>query len=118
MIAALTIAAGGLGALARHGVRQAVQVRLSTERPFGTAAANVIGSALLGALVGAGSDQEVLRVLGTGFLGGFTTFSTWMVEAWALTEGRRPHPVWFTWDVAGVLAAGWGAYVLASSLVG
>jgi hypothetical protein len=39
-----------------------------------------------GALVGAGVSGDALFVVGTGFLGGYTTFSTWMVEAQRLGE--------------------------------
>lgn len=118
MITTIAIIAGGFGALARHGVRIAVQLRTRSDRPLGTAVANIAGAAALGVLVGSAPGSDVIRIAGLGFLGGFTTFSTWMVEAWALTEGHGPHPVWFTWDVAGVLASGWGAYALALALGG
>ena len=79
MIAWVAMAlAGSLGAYARF--------RLSTPLnrarfPWGTFAVNVSGAFLLGLLEGAGVDGDALLICGTGFLGAYTTFSTWMVEA-------------------------------------
>ena len=47
-----------------------------------------------------------MRVLGAGLIGGFTTFSTWMVEKWTFVEGRDTHPAWLVADLALPLAAG------------
>ena len=57
--------------------------------PWGTLAANALGCALMGALVarapGLAPQQGLL--LGTGFCGGLTTFSTLQAEAWLLSGG-------------------------------
>ena len=63
--------------------------------PAGTVVVNVSGSLVLGMLVGwamrhGGASEEVKAVLGTGFLGGYTTFSTASVEAARLVRGGRP----------------------------
>jgi CrcB protein len=61
---------GGLGAVARFIVELRLDVR------WGTHAVNLTGAFLLGVLAGASSDA--FAVLGTGFLGAYTTFSAWM----------------------------------------
>jgi len=66
-------ALGALGALARY--------RVSLARPeHGTLIVNLTGAFALGVLTGAGVKGAALLILGTGFLGAYTTFSTWMVE--------------------------------------
>lgn len=87
--AALTVA-GGLGAVARALLTHAVNVRAGRAFPYGTLAVNLSGATLLGALSGAGASTTMLAIAGTGLLGGFTTFSTWMYEtAHAADEGHR-----------------------------
>ena len=71
--------AGGVGAVARFGV---------SRLPLGTLVANATGAFALGLLVGAGAGATTTRVVGTGFLGGYTTVSTWMVET-AQQDRRR-----------------------------
>lgn len=83
----LAIVAGGFGALARYLATGAVQRRLDSTLPWGTAVVNFTGSAVLGFLVGLGSLSEpTMRIVALGFLGGYTTFSTWMVESILLAE--------------------------------
>lgn len=123
MTVTLMLLAGGLGGLARYGLAGAVQRRLGSTRPWGTAAVNLCGAAALGVLMGlnlrgVGGDALV-RVVGTGFLGGFTTFSTWMVETVRLTDeagaaGLRAGLVNLVGMlVVGVLAAAAGTWLAA-----
>lgn len=75
------VAAGALGALARWGVSVAVAARW--RRPgLGTLMVNLLGAFALGAWLGAAAELDAgwLVVVGMGFLGAFTTFSTWMAE--------------------------------------
>jgi CrcB protein len=78
--------AGALGALARYTVDAAVSARLRTDFPAGTLVVNLTGTFVLGLLVGAVSADDARFIAGTGFLGGYTTFSTWMVETERLGE--------------------------------
>ena len=78
---------GALGAVARFQVDAAVSARFPSDFPIGTFVVNLTGAFPLGLLVGAAVPHRVLLVLGTGFLGGYTTFSTWMVESERLGEG-------------------------------
>ena len=90
MIVLAVLVTSGLGAVARYGLAGIVQRRSGSTRPWGTAAVNISGALLLGVATGlhaAGRiDGDVLVVIGIGFLGGFTTFSTWMVESVLLGE--------------------------------
>lgn len=78
----LVVAAGGaLGSLARYGLAVAMPQGRG-ELPRSTLLVNVLGCLLLGVLVAAWPHSRWLRpFLGTGVLGGFTTFSTFAIEA-------------------------------------
>jgi fluoride exporter len=78
------VLAGGLGAVARYGVSGVVQRRTSSGFPLGTLVVNLTGTVALGILVGAGADGAIPA----GFLGGYTTFSTWMLESVAAPSPR------------------------------
>jgi CrcB protein len=79
-------AVGGLGAIARFVLDDAVEGRLGGVFPYGTLVVNVSGSFALGALVGAALGGDAFSVAGTGFIGAFTTFSTWALESHRLAE--------------------------------
>lgn len=85
--------AGGLGAVARLVVDGEIRRRVGDGFPWGTAVINLTGSLLLGLVTGlflGGLLPEPARVvIGTGFLGGYTTFSTAAVETVRLAEQRR-----------------------------
>jgi CrcB protein len=72
---------GGLGAVARVLLGAAVDTRASTWFPWGTLAVNVSGAFALGALAGSTLGGDAYTLAATGFLGAFTTFSTWVVDA-------------------------------------
>jgi fluoride exporter len=79
-------AMGAAGAYARFSVAAAITARHTGVFPRGTLVVNLTGGFALGVLTGLGVTGDALLVLGTGFLGGYTTFSTWMVEAQRLGE--------------------------------
>ena len=58
--------------------------------PWTVVAVNVGGSFLLGVLAGAGASEETRAIAGIGFLGGFTTFSTFSLDVFADLEAGRP----------------------------
>lgn len=81
----LVMIGGAIGAGARHVAGRAVQQWTGSAFPWGTLSVNVVGSLLMGLLIGyiARGDQggEQLRLLlGVGVLGGFTTFSAFSLE--------------------------------------
>jgi fluoride exporter len=108
------VAAGALGAVARARVVGAVERRWP-RRGLGTLTVNLSGAFALGLWLGGSTlPFAALEIVGTGFLGAFTTFSTWMVEAvsgWR--EGRR----WaVAVEVATTLLAGIGLLMAGAAL--
>jgi CrcB protein len=87
-----SIAAGGaLGALSRHGVNVAATSIAGIAFPWGTMIVNIVGSFLMGVIIVSFGQiwqpPEPLRLLiVTGFLGAFTTFSTFSLDTVALWE--------------------------------
>lgn len=116
----LAVLAGGLlGTLARYGLALALP---ADGWPLGTFSANLLGAFALGVLLerlaGDGSDRGgLLRlVLGTGFLGAFTTYSALAVETDLLVRDGRPllaAGYALSTVVAGVLLSTLGAVVAA-----
>lgn len=85
------------------------QLALVLGSSAGTAAANLLGCGLMGLLIGLASGrQRLFLVLGVGFCGSLTTFSTWILE---LTKAAY-HQHWAT--AAGELSMnlGWGLLAL------
>ncbi|MCW4456784.1 fluoride efflux transporter CrcB [Microbacterium sp. MPKO10] len=82
--------AGGLGAALRFWLDGVITLRRRTPFPTATAFINVSGSLALGILAGAAAGAlvptNVALIVGTGFLGGYTTFSTASVETVRLIQ--------------------------------
>jgi CrcB protein len=83
--------AGALGAPARYLVESFVRRVRPTTFPLGTFLVNVSGSLALGVIVGLAAcgtlDADTRTIVGTGFLGAYTTFSTYAYETVRLAEG-------------------------------
>lgn len=82
---------GAAGAVTRSLVDGWVSERTGGAFPFGTLVVNLSGTFVLGLLATLAIDRSVLPsfvrpTLMIGFLGAYTTFSTWMLESWRLTE--------------------------------
>lgn len=104
----------GIGSVGRVWATRVMESRLPGGTPSATALVNVAGALALGAVAGVGGDAALL-VLGTGLLGGFTTFSTWMVEVDAAArDGGRTQAVALLLVPA---VAGVTAYAAARALV-
>jgi fluoride exporter len=84
------VAAASIGAPLRYLVDGAIQERVEGAFPWGTFVVNVSGALLLGFLVGLvlyhAFPEEPRIVLGTGFCGAYTTFSTFSFETLRLIE--------------------------------
>lgn len=93
MIMLLVALAGGLGAGCRFVLDTMIRWRTSGRYPVGTMIINISGSFLLGLVTGfavAGLLPDMARIVaGTGFLGGYTTFSTASLETVRLAQQRR-----------------------------
>jgi CrcB protein len=108
--------AGGLGSLARYGLAGLVQRWTGPAFPWGTFVVNVVGCLAFGFVVGAIEDRVALGAqlrpfLLVGFLGAFTTFSTFSYESTELLLDRQ----W--WFLAGN-AAGQTVVGVAAIIVG
>jgi CrcB protein len=119
MKVALVGFAGAAGALARYGLGVAVGVR---SFPWTTLGINLTGSFLLGLILTAGAERgwpETTTVpLAIGFLGAYTTFSTFSFEAYTLlrTDRAATATIYVVVSVVGgILAAALG-YVTARAL--
>jgi fluoride exporter len=82
---------GFFGAIARRSLDLAISERVEGAFPFGTLVINLSGSFLLGLLFAWAIERDVLSAdlrgpLMIGFLGAYTTFSTFMLESWVLIE--------------------------------
>jgi CrcB protein len=104
---------GGLGAVARYWLSGLVQEwTRSAAFPYGTLVVNVLGCLVIGGLAYLSEARGLLTpetrlLLITGFLGGFTTFSTFGNETLALARGGETGPA--LGNIAAHLAIGLGA---------
>ncbi|WP_338891197.1 fluoride efflux transporter CrcB [Rhodococcus sovatensis] len=94
MIVVLLAVAGALGAVSRFVIDSFVKSKLKNAVfPWGTVGINITGSLLLGFLAGLvvlqDGSTDLQMVIGTGFCGGYTTFSTASVETVRLVQSGR-----------------------------
>ncbi|MHB9288720.1 fluoride efflux transporter FluC [Halobacteriales archaeon Cl-PHB] len=109
---ALLVGVGGVfGAIARHLVGERVGGRTRD-----TLAVNLLGSLALGFLLAVPVDDSTLLVLGTGFCGAFTTFSSFAFETVRLAE--TGEPVRAALNAAGTLVGALLAVGLGTVLAG
>jgi CrcB protein len=91
MLYLIVFLGAGLGGALRHGVNVASTRLFGFSFPYGTLIVNVVGSFAMGLLAGyfayrPGIPQHMRLFLTTGILGGFTTFSTFSLDAAVLVE--------------------------------
>ncbi|MDD3307205.1 MAG: fluoride efflux transporter CrcB [Acetobacterium sp.] len=84
----LVILGGALGSTARYCLGKRFASR-HKHLPVGTFVINVSGSLLLGVVTGIGSSPLLYVLLAEGFLGAYTTFSTFMFEDFVLLKDNR-----------------------------
>lgn len=121
MTAVLVFVGAVVGAPLRYLTDRTVQVRHDTVFPWGTLSVNAFGCLILGGLGGAGLSLPTpwLVLLGTGFCGALTTYSTFSYETVKLLEQRAYF--YAAMNVIVSIVIGLGAallgYTLVSSLV-
>lgn len=123
VVAAVAVG-GALGSAARYGVGL-VWPTASGHFPWATLAINVTGSALLGVLMGIiarriAPHRLIRPFLGTGVLGGYTTFSTYAVETRGLIDAGNPLLAcgYVLGTLVGALTAAWlGGWLVTRSRV-
>lgn len=91
----LVFVGGGLGAVSRYGSGLLVGRMAGHGFPWGTLFVNVAGSLVMGLVIGwlarrSAGDLDLRLLLATGFLGGFTTFSAFSLDAVTLYERGEP----------------------------
>ena len=116
------VVAGAIGAPCRYLLDGLVQDITGSHLPFGTFVINVSGSFLLGLITGAALYHAFPAtpkvILGTGFCGAYTTFSTWTFETVRLWEedGRREAVINAALSLVAGLAAAAVGLALAAAL--
>jgi CrcB protein len=121
----LAVAVGGaLGSIARHGVNLLFAHLLERAVPYATGAVNLVGSAVIGllaALLATGRmhmSNEWRTFVFVGILGGFTTFSSFMLDTLTLGHGAEQGLAFWNVILQVVLGIGavWGGYRLGTAL--
>jgi fluoride exporter len=116
--AALIAGLAAAGGLARYGVGVAVGTR---SFPWATLAINLAGSLVLGFVIKAGLDRgwpdRVVTAIAIGFLGAFTTFSTFSYETFTLlrTDRATTAAIYVAASLVGGIAAAAAGYMLAAT---
>jgi CrcB protein len=116
MLYLIVFLGAGIGGAMRHGVNIGAAKLFGPGFPFGTFIVNVAGSFAMGLLAGyfayrAGVPQHLRLFLTTGILGGFTTFSTFSLDAAVLVERH-------SYGMAAVYVVGSAAAGVAALFIG
>ncbi len=117
----LAIAAGGaLGSVSRYLIAVRLYSWLGLSLPYGTLTVNILGSFLLGVILALVEERgalgpETRSFITIGFLGGMTTFSTFVYEGWNYT--RDGEILWAGLYAALSLAGAFVAFTLGHGLV-
>lgn len=105
---------GILGGLCRFQLGKVVSQKTNSTFPVGTFLINISGAFLLGILASVTVNKQVYLLLGDGFLGTYTTFSTFMYEGFNLFQGNEKLNA-FTY-ILGSLIIGVIGYILGYAL--
>ena len=114
----LLVAVGAaVGAPLRYLTDRAIQARYGSAFPWGTFAVNVAGSLLLGLLVGLPVAPWLASLLGTGFCGALTTYSTFSYEVLRLGRAgeRSAAAAYAIGSVLAGIGAAWAGILLAGA---
>ena len=118
----MVLLGGGAGSLARYVISAAIMTRTGSRFPFGTVIINITGSFLIGLLMTLLTERfsphpNLRLLLVTGFLGGYTTFSSFEWETLMLVQGGGGWWLGLA-NVAGSVALGYSAVWLGAAIAG
>lgn len=86
----ILVGVGGMfGGLCRFQLGKVISQKSNTAFPIGTFIINITGALLLGILTSIEAGDRTYLLLGDGFLGAYTTFSTFMYEGFNLFQGNE-----------------------------
>ncbi len=105
---------GGLGAALRALLSDIIKKHWKSRFPLATFLINLSGSFVLGFLLNHNAEDFYILLIGTGLLGGFTTFSTFNYETVTLLreDGKPTAILYYLFSVILGLAAAWAGFVL------
>ncbi|MFT8317615.1 MAG: CrcB family protein [Sporolactobacillus sp.] len=111
----LIVAFGAIfGVFARVFLTKWIKEKWKGSFPLATFLINLSGAFILGLVTGTGLPDRLALLAGTGFVGTYTTFSTWMIEGFELQ--RRRHPMIFWSYLAGTALFGIAAVFVGMKL--
>ncbi|MEX2235837.1 MAG: fluoride efflux transporter CrcB [Cyclobacteriaceae bacterium] len=125
LVNVLLVGAGGcIGSMARYLAVISIDKKLNSAFPLGTLTVNLLGSFALGFLMAVLMNRsahglEWRLFLGTGFCGGFTTFSAFALENMNLFQQKSPGMalMYIIFSVAGGIAAVWTGVILGRNII-
>jgi CrcB protein len=86
----ILVGLGGIaGSLARFAAGRAINRAAGTKYALGTLMINLTGSILLGLVIGIGTGSSLYSFIAIGFLGAYTTFSTYIYEGFLMLRSER-----------------------------
>lgn len=80
---------GAFGSVARYTIGKAINKRNHSRFPSGTFSVNIIGAIILGLATGLNMHENLILLVSEGFLGAFTTFSTFMFQGFNLIKQKK-----------------------------
>jgi len=107
---------GALGSLARYQLGKMIAEKSRSSFPVNTFIINIAGAILLGLVTGLETGNSLYLLLGDGFLGGFTTLSTFMYEGFNLFKGNEKKNA--TVYITGTLILGIIGYIIGYAISG